>query len=394
MFFVLFLLFLNDFSLDKIIEIAKERSPYLLSLKKEIEAREEEILPSSALPDPMLDVMYQNIGFDNFSYGKEEMSMLSFNIKQNLLYPGKRKAAKEVAEAKKEISYYFYKIAEAEVVKRIREIWAALYSFEKEKEGLQAGIELLDLIKTSLSASISSGTSPVESYLKLEILKGKLKAEVLKKEQEISLFIEELSRISSFDFENIKIENLPNLVLDANFKEKAFLESPQIKYFKFLLKLQEKELEEQKLALKPNFSLISGIGLRGGMDPAITVGTSIELPFWKKEKQIPLIYAKESEKNSYEKMLEDAILKVKEDLEKGEEILKNSEERLKVYNESYLQNSSSAIEAALALFISSKGDFSTVVEDINLWIEGKVEIAKIEAEKFIAKSKILYHLNR
>lgn len=394
MFFVLFFLFFSSLSIDDIINLALKKSFYLQSLREEIEVKELEILPSSSLPNPMIEVFYQNVGFDKFSFGKEEMTMLEFKVEQNLLYPKKRIIEEEISREKKELSLYFYKVAEAEIKKRVREVYAEIYSLRGEKIGLEEGVIFLDSLKNSISGSISSGKGSIESYLKAEMVLNKLKARIEEVNQGIFLKIEELKRLTASDFkmEDLKIESLPEIKLEKNFKENIYKNSPLIKYYEGILSLKEKEIAKRKIDLKPNIIAFSGIGIRGGMDPVISLGTSIELPFWKEKKEKVLILAKEKEISSFLKMLEEIKLKIKEDVNGAIEEISRINERLKIYKEGYLKTSSSSIDAALSLFISGGGDFSTVIENMNLWIEGMFEVSKLEAEKFKANSKILFHL--
>ncbi len=392
LFFIFFILF--SFSLEDLFKIAEENSPYLHSLKSEIEVKSLEILPSSALPNPMFDFMYQNVGYKDLSIGKEEMSMFSINFEQNLLYPKKRKAMEEIGKENLNVSENFYKVAIAEIKKRIREIYADIYSLNKEKEGLFAGMELLNSLKIASSGLISSGKGNQESFLKIEITIDKLQLKLKEIEKEIFLNYEELKRIlgKPFDFSDLKINSLPNFEIEENFLNKAIENSPSIKYFEGILKLKEKELLKRKLDLKPNISAFSSLGLRGGFDPVFSFGTKIEFPFWKEKKEKKLILAGEKEVDIAKKLIEEEKLKVKEEVAGAMEVIKKTDERINIYEESFLKKSSLAIDSALSLYVAGKGDFSTVIEDINLWIEGKIEVSKLEGERFKALSKILFHL--
>ncbi len=393
MHFFIFLILLS-FSLEDLFKIAEENSPYLHSLKKEIEAKNLEILPSSALPNPMFDFMYQNVGYKGLSLGKEEMSMFSISIEQNFLYPKKRKAMEEIGRENFHISEIFYKTAIGKVKKRIREIYADIYSLNKEKEGLYAGKELLNSLKIASSGLISSGKGSQENFLKIEITIDKLELKLKEIEKEISLNYEELKRIlgKPFDLGDLNIKSLPPLEIEGDFLDKAIETSPSIKYFEGILKLKEKELLKRKLDLKPNISAFSSLGLRGGFDPVFSFGTVIEFPFWKEKKEKPLIWAGEKEIDVAKNLIEEEKLKVKEELSGAMEIIKKAEERINIYEESFLKKSSLSIDAALSQYVSGKGDFSTVIENINLWIEGMIEVSKLEGERFKALSKILYHL--
>ncbi|MEJ5166731.1 MAG: TolC family protein, partial [Thermoanaerobaculia bacterium] len=314
-------------------------------------------------------------------------------LEQNLLYPKKRKAMEEIAKGNKDVSETIYEIAKAEIRKRIREIYGEIYALNKEKEGIKKGIELLNSLKIALSGKISSGENQ-ENFLKIEVNLYRYETKLKEIEDNIFILFEELKRITgySLNFNDLKISNLMEYSFDERVKEKARENSPLLKYYSTLERLNEKELLKSKLDLKPNIIAFSGLGLRGGMEPVITLGTSIELPFWKKAKEIPLILAQEKKIEGLKEMMNEALLKIEEDINGAMEQVKNLDERIKLYNEGYLKSASLTIEAAISLYVSAKGDFSTVMENINLWIEGIVEVSKLEAEKFKAYSKILFHL--
>lgn len=394
MFFLLFFVYFS-LSLEDLIKFAEENSPYLNSLKNEAEAKEIEILPSSSLPNPMLEMMYQNVGFDKFSFGKEEMSMFQFKLEQNLLYPQKRDILKEIAKDNLDISLSFYEIAKAEIRKRIREIYAEIYSLNKEKEGLDSGLKILNSLKIAKSGSISSGEGNQEELLKIEIMSFKLESRLKEIEKDIFLSYEELKRITGYklNLKDMEILNLPEFEIDGDFIKNALENSPLIKYYSQILKLKEEELVKKKLDLKPDFIVFSSLGLRGELSPVFSFGASIEFPFWKKKKEIPLILSQEKAKEGAKNMLEESKLKVQEEVNGAVEEILNLNERIKIYLEGYLKTLSLSIDASISLYLSGKGDYEKVIENINQWIEGMVEKAKMEAERFKEFSKILFHLN-
>lgn len=387
MFLLFFLFFSNIFNLEDLIKIAKENSPYILSLENDFEAKSLEILPSSSLPNPIFETMYENIG-------KAEMSMLNFKVAQNLLYFGKRKILKNIAEERAGLSFNYLKIAEAEISKRIREIYSELYFLNYQKKGFEEAIELLNSLKVSLTGLLQTGSIPQENFLKIDTVLSKLEEKIKEIEAEYFTLIKEIERLlgNTIDLKDFKVDLLPKMNLQENLEEKALNNSPILNYFEKLLSLKEKELKKNKLDLKPNILAFSSIGLKEGFEPVFKIGSAVEFPFWKKEKELPLINAKEKEIESAKNTIQEEKLKVIEEIKSTKERIKKLEERIKIYKESYLLFSSKGIEAAISLYISGKGDFSTVIENINLWVEGKVEVSKLEAEKFKNFSKILFHI--
>jgi outer membrane protein TolC len=53
-----------------------------------------------------------------------------------------------------------------------------------------------------------------------------------------------------------------------------------------------------------------------------------------------------------------------------------------LYREGLLPQSQAALDAARASFTAGRGDFSTVIEDFQMWVEARAELASREADRF------------
>ena len=47
-----------------------------------------------------------------------------------------------------------------------------------------------------------------------------------------------------------------------------------------------------------------------------------------------------------------------------------------------MPQTSAAVDAARSAYLAGRGDFSTVVEDFELWLEARTELARREADRF------------
>ena len=54
------------------------------------------------------------------------------------------------------------------------------------------------------------------------------------------------------------------------------------------------------------------------------------------------------------------------------------------YEQSFVPQTSLAFDAARSSYLGRRGDFSNVVEDMNLWIEARAGLARREADRFSA----------
>jgi len=52
------------------------------------------------------------------------------------------------------------------------------------------------------------------------------------------------------------------------------------------------------------------------------------------------------------------------------------------YREAIVPQTSAAVDAARASYLAGRGDFSTVIEDFELWLAARAEVARREADRF------------
>jgi outer membrane protein TolC len=65
-----------------------------------------------------------------------------------------------------------------------------------------------------------------------------------------------------------------------------------------------------------------------------------------------------------------------------------SEEQIVRYEESLVPQTSLAFDAARSAYLGGRGDFSTVIEDLNLWLEARAGLARREADRFAVLARL------
>src|SRR6185369_7535756 len=58
------------------------------------------------------------------------------------------------------------------------------------------------------------------------------------------------------------------------------------------------------------------------------------------------------------------------------------------YREGILLQSGSVLDAARTSYLNGRGDFSTVAEDFNLWLDARLQLARREADRFTAWAEL------
>jgi outer membrane protein TolC len=62
--------------------------------------------------------------------------------------------------------------------------------------------------------------------------------------------------------------------------------------------------------------------------------------------------------------------------------------QIDLYRQAIVPQSSAAVDAARAAYLVGRGDFLTVVDDFNRWLDARVELARREADRFATWAEV------
>jgi outer membrane protein TolC len=371
---------------EQLVATALERSPALAALRAKVAAAREMERPAAALPDPMVEAMLQNAGTD-YTVGEEEMSMLGVEVRQGFLYPGKRRAAGDVARAETAQREAELRALERQVTVEIRRTYARLYAVDRERQSLQAARELVDMLSATAASRYAAGEAEQEALIKAQIEVSRLGEELDDLANERAAMVAEINRWldQPGDAPLGEIRELPAVSAPAQPWEALAVESaPEVAVGKAAENTAERRLRAAELELRPNLSAAAGLGSRGSMDPVVTLRFGVELPFWRKRKQEPMIRAAGEELRMAQREVDDAAAMARAEAARLGAAWRNAETQIQRFREAIVPQTSIALDAARSSYLAGRGDFSTVIEDFELWLEARVQLARREADRFIA----------
>ena len=372
--------------LEELVSEALSRAPALAAKRAEIEARREMEAPAGALPDPMVEAELQNIGFEP-TVGSEEMSMLGVRARQGLPYPGKRAAARDVARAETERARADLAALERQVAAEVRSLYARVWALDREREALAAADELVDLLEEIAHSRYSAGEGDQEGVLKIQVQELRIAELVGDLAQERRTLVAELNRWLDRpgDAPVADTRLLPSSrPIGSDAERLALAGSAEVRRAQATVIAAERRVALARLELKPNFSANAGLAARGGFDPVVLLGFGVELPIGRRQKQLPMLRAAEHELEAARREQADAEAMVRSEAASLLAAWQNADEQANRYRQGILPQTSAALAAARAGYLTGRGDFSTVIEDFNLWLEARVALARREADRFIA----------
>lgn len=378
--------------LEALVAEALERSPALAALRAEVAARRELESPAGALPDPMLETALQNVRFEP-TLGDDENTMLGFEARQGVPYPGKRASARAAAVAATASAMAELSVLERHVAVEIGTLYARLYAVDREAEALAAAGELVDLLGEVAQSRYATGSADQEGVLKAQLRalrisesRGDLASERLALVAELNRWLDRAGNASLGVVDSLP--DVPPIATDA--ESLAVAGSAEVALAEAALAEAERRVELARLELKPNFSVGAGFATRGGLDPLVIARLGVELPFWRRQKQLPRVRAAELQLEAARRQVAEAEAMARAEAARLRSMWANADQQVSRYREGILPLSSAALDAARATYLTGRGDFSTVIENFNLWLEVRIGLARREADAFSAHAAFVH----
>jgi cobalt-zinc-cadmium efflux system outer membrane protein len=280
------------------IDRATRESPSLAANAAGVEARRSEAIAAGQLPDPTLTVGVDNFpvsGPPAFSFNRDSMTMARIGVEQAFPNPAKRRAQQGRAQA--EIG-----VAEADLAVDVQNVrleaalaWVDLYYAKRRLAQLELLDQSLGDLQATVSARLASGSARPSQALEPEQLRAaindrrsELKADVVKARAR-------LARLTG-DPDADVAGDPPVLVVDGPVLRARVASLPRLQALDAQFRVADADVTLAQADKRPDWRIGTSYGRR---DPAygdmVSVTVSIDLPFFGKRRQDPLIAARESE---------------------------------------------------------------------------------------------------
>jgi len=378
-------------SVDELVAEAVARNPSLASLEQRLAAARERVAPAGALPDPMVGLMLTDVGFPSWTVGDEMMSMVGPEVSQRLPYPGKRGARRDAAAARVEVVDAELDRVRRQVVAEVRRLYAGLYAADQERRALDEGEELLELLSETAVARYTVGQTEQEAVLKAQLKLSRLLERRTDLEARRTALVSGLERLLDRDPGQPvgQVLVLPEVSTPPDsWSALAQERSPEVALARREVETAAREAEVARLELRPDFLAGAAVGARGGMDPAVTLRFGVELPLWHKGKQTPLLRAAEHEVAAAEEELRRALADARSTADRLTAEWSRAQAQVLRYREAIVPQTSATVDAARAAYLAGRGDFSTVVEDFDQWLDARIGLSSREAERFAVWAEV------
>ena len=280
------------------LERATGSAPSVLASTAGVEASRSSAIAAGQLPDPTLSVGIDNFpisGPPAFTFNRDDMTMARVGIEQAFPNPAKRRAQRGRAQA--EIG-----VAEASLAVEAQNIrletalaWIDLYYAKRRLAQLQLLDESLGDLQATVSARLASGSARPSQALEPDQLRAAVNDRRSELTAEVAKAKARLARLTGDPDADVSGDP-PVIEVDGPTLRAGLAALPRLQALDAEARVADADTELARAEKRPDWSVGTSYGRR---DPAfgdmVSVTVSIDLPFFSRKRQDPLIAARESE---------------------------------------------------------------------------------------------------
>lgn len=354
---------------------------------------------ADSLPDPSLALVYRNVGFPEFTLGKEMMTQLGVRFTQAI--PGKGKRSQRRALAESDIG-----VAEAQVesIRRrlIQEVATAFYELDYVYESIDIVHEtrelLLDLEETAeIRYAVGEG-------LQQDVLKGQVEISVL-----LNRLVQlDQKRASLEAIINRKLGRRPGMPLGRPVHGALELDDlpiealmPEATRSSAALAARSQRIQQQQAAVevvrtdrRPDILLSGGYMNRGGLPGIWEVNVGFTLPVRKEGRQDLEIEEGEQELNARRVDHIDAVQAVELLVHESYLRADRAVRLTRLYREAIIPQALLSLESAMAGYGVGSIDFLALLDNVVTLLTYRLELEREETNYATAIVRIEEHLGR
>ena len=368
---------------DELVARALDQSPSLAALRSRLSSARQRVAPAGALPDPMLAVMYQDVGAP--WNPDRAMSMVQVEYTQPLPWLGKLQARRDAAGAEADVGEADIRLLRLRLVSAIRSQVARVYAVDREADALDAAAQLLELAASTVSARYAAGLADQEALVKVRLEGSRLTGRRTDLEAERAELAAELSRLMGEPGAGDlgEVASLPAVTLPTgSLEDLAVANCCRLAVARAAVVAAERKVEAARLEGRPNFLLGVAGGTTFGPEAVITLRFGIELPAFAADKQDALLGAAAADLEAArheERAAEDTVRAEAATLAAR---WKRADAQVTLFREAIVPQASVAMDAARAAYVAGRGDFSTLIEDFRIWIDAQLDLSRREADRY------------
>lgn len=161
--------FAERVDLPELRRYAIQHNPEIAAMDQRWRAAQARPSQEGTLPDPLVNIGYQNMSFDKLTLGTSEFSWVSFGVEQEVPFPGKLGLKEQAASQEAEREGALYRAAALDVVTRLRVAYSDYVLAYRSIDILEKNKELLVTLERGAQARYRVGDGLQQDVLRAQV---------------------------------------------------------------------------------------------------------------------------------------------------------------------------------------------------------------------------------
>ena len=280
------------------LRLAESQAPEVKAREAGVGAAESAAIAADRLPDPKLDLAIKDFpatGPDAGRFNRDDFTMQVIGISQEFINPAKRRARAQRAGADIKVAEAEQAVAAQDVRLATALAWIDLFYAKKRLKELELLDDGLDDLQSTVTARLASGAARPAQALEPEQLRAEVADRRSALSAEIARFQAQLIRFTG-DPAADTAGAPPPLAVDGDALRDGLSALPRLRAYDARTIAADAETGLARAAKRPDWTVNAAYGRREpNYGDLVTVGVTIDLPFFTAKRQDPKIAARASE---------------------------------------------------------------------------------------------------
>lgn len=353
---------------------ALRNNPEILMTAQKAESGREKRSLASAMPDPMIGYMVQNVGSPGtWSVGKEDMSMQGVVFTQEIPFPGKLGAKGMSAGKDAERLELVLRETKLRVLNSLRNAYFEYYLAERSLDILTQTKDYLKNFQRIAETRYATGQGTQQDVLRAQVEVSMLLDRISEQEQKKEMQAATINRLAGRD-PMAPLGRPGDLVMPAFSRSRdelvadAIAHSPILAERQRMIEQSENEVSLSKKEYLPDMVLSGGWFKRGDKEDVWQASVMFKVPlyFWNKSTGVRAASADAgAARYEFESARLETIARVRELYS----TIKTSEHHLHLYEAGIIPQARLSLQSATTNYQVGKTDFLTLLDSENLLLK-------------------------
>ncbi len=375
----------SDPVLERYIHEALQKNPSLKAAIAHVEAFDEKIPQSSALPEPMLGFGLANLPVNSFAFDQEPMTGKWISLSQTLPFPGKLSLKRDLAESGRDRQAALREREKARIIRLTKETYYQ-WAFVRESIGLvESNQSLMDQFVAITTSKYEVGNGLGQDVLRAQTERTKFEDRLLKLHQMEETLKARLSALlsrepdaplevpSQLDFQIVGLDadSLDALIADFN---------PEVQANRAREQSAKANLRLARKSFYPDFKMGVQYTQRDDSPNGMTrydffsVKAEIAIPLYWKKKQAHLIEQRRLEQRQVDEEFQSLLDELEFQLNDLLAQAKRTRDQITVYREGIIPLAEQTLQSALTGYPVGKVDFLTLLSSQGALLNYELEL--------------------